>query len=82
VKHVSTYALMSRLWREHIRGYVGWLLSLIACVIYPIAKISRRMRKVAVDAHAELLINKGGQHANLYPIQFASDDAIDAPIPA
>jgi len=25
VKHVSTYALMSRLWREHIRGYIGWL---------------------------------------------------------
>ena len=54
MKHVSTYALMSRLWCEHIRGYVGWLLSLVTFVIFPvaiipIAKISRRMRKIATD---------------------------------
>jgi len=45
---------MSRLWCEHIRGYVGWLLSLVTFVIFPvaiipIAKISRRMRKIATD---------------------------------
>ena len=31
-KHVATHVLMGRLWREHIRNYVGWLVLAVVCM--------------------------------------------------